>query len=742
MRNLNIVHIMDLIKRNTFLTPCFKYLLFLLPFILWASVLGTSYTPEGEVELLADAQTYFAYTNHYLHHILRGVYPLWDPFIAWGRPESFLARSSGEFNPFWMFLPLLQKLGFSFTFVYLFAIVGYFFFGAIGFYLLARRIFYAPWASYLAFVLLLFSGVGTNIFSDLIVVLLFVPFVWFFYFWISFTQKRCQAYFLGMTFSLMIILVTYLPFYFLTIFLSLLMGLIVLYPRETKDGLAHYGQFAKQHPFLVAVCFFSVALSFAPGLAWYLSGKTGEYVIASRQMAGQGAETTKMAFETIAHSGILGTITLEGLFSNLQYNIHPGFVYLPIFVFLSLLLGVMSPINKKIILFASVSLFLFLVALTDMTPVLRFLYEHIFFFRHFRNLQFLFWLMMPIFTLFVVAQIEQFVSIPFKSRKEKAVMLLWVILAHVGFFVFLLSRENVLLSSFVTVGFSLVFFGSWSLGYLKPHAKMFLLGLLVIVSLQPVEAFHHMRSFMKGSTFQYSRSPYTKKEAIPRFSFLRPDENKTVDEKGFLGIANISGGAVSDTTGFGQGDYIGTRWSQLIHNNIKQEVLQGYARHKFVVYDYVRHVNPDELDWQYFENALSQRRNIAFVMDEGVLGEQSESLRKTSQSQFIDGDSRGMQVLDFDLNFIRYKTYYKTRKFLVYNDSYHSGWQAWVNNEPTKIYRANIAFKGLWLPAGENVVLMRYRSNAWHSFQIFLEIYFLVFLVYVLYSFWKQRGEK
>ena len=39
--------------------------------------------------------------------------------------------------------------------------------------------------------------------------------------------------------------------------------------------------------------------------------------------------------------------------------------------------------------------------------------------------------------------------------------------------------------------------------------------------------------------------------------------------------------------------------------------------------------------------------------------------------------------------------------FLVFNDSYHPGWRAWINGEETKIYRANYVVKGILLPSGK-----------------------------------------
>ena len=98
----------------------------------------------------------------------------------------------------------------------------------------------------------------------------------------------------------------------------------------------------------------------------------------------------------------------------------------------------------------------------------------------------------------------------------------------------------------------------------------------------------------------------------------------------------------------------------------------------------------------------------------------------------ITADSPEFQMLAFDLNDIKFKTNFPSDKFLVYNDSFHSDWQATVNGRPAKIFKANGAFKGLWLKAGENVVYMRFRSEARYVFNFVLLFIFFVFFLYLI----------
>jgi uncharacterized membrane protein YfhO len=101
---------------------------------------------------------------------------------------------------------------------------------------------------------------------------------------------------------------------------------------------------------------------------------------------------------------------------------------------------------------------------------------------------------------------------------------------------------------------------------------------------------------------------------------------------------------------------------------------------------------------------------------------------------FITGDSDTFKILDFDVNHIKFYTNFLTPKFLVYNDSYHDGWEGFINGECVAIVRANVAFKGLSVPPGENVILMRYLPVWRHRLNLFFVLFFLGFFICVLYK--------
>ncbi|MEP7288161.1 MAG: YfhO family protein [Chloroflexota bacterium] len=50
---------------------------------------------------------------------------------------------------------------------------------------------------------------------------------------------------------------------------------------------------------------------------------------------------------------------------------------------------------------------------------------------------------------------------------------------------------------------------------------------------------------------------------------------------------------------------------------------------------------------------------------------------------------------------------------LVLADTYYPGWQATLDGSPTTIYRANLAFRGVVVPAGTHMIRMQYQPTSW-----------------------------
>ncbi len=51
---------------------------------------------------------------------------------------------------------------------------------------------------------------------------------------------------------------------------------------------------------------------------------------------------------------------------------------------------------------------------------------------------------------------------------------------------------------------------------------------------------------------------------------------------------------------------------------------------------------------------------------------------------------------------------------VVIADTYYPGWEAWVDEKPSSIYPANLAFRAVYIPAGVHRVVLRYRQRWFH----------------------------
>jgi len=703
-------------------------IVYVIPFLLWTYAYRTFYA-FGQVRLIVDAHICFFYTNYYMNHITRGVYPMWNPFNIWGRPDEFGMRMIGEFNPFLYVIPLLQLIGVSFTLSYFIYLIMYFFVGVIGFYLLAQRIFKDKLLAYVAMLLLIFSNVGGLLFNDILIILILVPLIWFFYFLVSFFQCYEKKFLVGLTFTTMIILTTYLPFYFLTVFLSFLIFYVFIYMKDAYQHILKFILFVRDNIVIFSICIFSIVCAAMPGFLWWRAGKTGESFVAWRQ-----ANTDQLGLDlrTINLSGFIGPNMIENIFANHEFlTINQFFV--PIFMIVILAVSLIVPVSRRKILMLAVSLFVFFISLADATPIHSFLFEHVFFFRLFRNLHFFPWLIWPFIILFSVDQLRGILTMSQFTGRKWLFSVLYIGIILCGIFLFLMGRMDVIGTTLITVVLSMVLL-PLLIKYKNRLPKYVVAGgFLILVCIQPMEVFYHIRNTTGDVRFEYSEHPHTKVESIPQFSFTRPKKEEEINDKDTKGFGDIR-----DRSGFvewNQFDF-GLNGAHKLQEEIDHDVLAEYVQYKFLLFDKVEPVNPKNINFKKIERSMRWKKNVAYVetldpMELPLLdadnGQAQFEIIRENTDQFI--------VKEFDMNYIRIKTHFTVDKFLVYNDGFHSEWQLKINGAREKLFRTNIAFKGIYLPAGENIVDLRYRSFSRLIFVCFLYILFFGFFIYLICAF-------
>jgi hypothetical protein len=103
------------------------------------------------------------------------------------------------------------------------------------------------------------------------------------------------------------------------------------------------------------------------------------------------------------------------------------------------------------------------------------------------------------------------------------------------------------------------------------------------------------------------------------------------------------------------------------------------------------------------------------------------------------------KVIESDVRFEEYKpdrvvlTYNADGDgFLYLSDSYYPGWRAYVDEKETRIYRANLAFRAIEVPAGRHRVVFKYVPGSFYC-GLFLTIIGILLCGYI--SWHGKRGK-
>lgn len=653
---------------------------------------------------------------------------MWDPTRNWGMPVELFLRRIGSFNPLFFMILVLNKIGVPYILSYLIFLGSYYLLGMIGFYLLARRILKDSRCAYLAYVLLMFSALGTKNF-DSYAMLTFVPMVWFFYFLINFSQQPARpAYrtgrpaFLGMTFTAMILVTTYIPFYFLTIFLFFVAIFSLIYPGEFKAALLRYRGFVSGNRIFVCLCLVVFILTLIPGALFYHEGIKGELAFPGRHENSAVENTLEVQKERSRDWSIVEELMFAGYYTDL-HKYEFGIFYMPVFAYVLLFLGMVTTVNRRLVLLCLWALCLFLIGSPNITPLYSFLYDHIFFFKYFRNLHYFLWLgLLPIFVLYVAEQFRLLLNCQLCSLKEKIGVLIFICLVHVAFLAFIYFRGNALATSYGVIFLSWLFFTGYFLGWPNSKSLIVFCFILILGAAQAVEVYH----YLSQRAWPYDpKDPYRYLTPYVQLSLPTESERQRLLNRNnpHRKTANVLKTPSREPPEI----YVGVSRVNFLLANIDYNVFADYVAPQFLIYDRVETVDEKKWDLKRIERALAHFENVAFISPGDISfpvegKNQSESF--ASQAQIITGDSPELKVLDYGVNFVKLKTRFATRKFLVYNDGFHSGWQSFNDGHKTQILLANVAFKGIWLSPGEHIVDFRYGARWKYFFNFFLMVVF------------------
>jgi hypothetical protein len=649
--------------------------------------------------------TYGSY-KYFFNNLFNGVIALWEPYVYLGRAHIHLAIT-GTLNIIVLPIYLLHFINVNYYHIYLTYVTTYLLFGIYGFYILNKIILKNNNYALLATCFLMFSGLPAMIFNQIFILLLFVPTLWFFIFLLEFFTTFKEYAFWGIICALMMLIVSYYPFYFICLIFSFLIFYFIIFPRRFLKNLNKLFCFLKFNQTLAILGTLFILIAFIPIFLFKITNDTNELLSPARHACSiieQCQNRAEMQFEEVAFDGSFGERFSGGrLFSHLDkfnYN-DDSFIYVSSFAFIILFLAMFTVMDRKRLVIFSTYCTIFLISLGGATPLYKILFDHVFIFKYFRNLFFYSAFLIPLFILFTVAQLKSTIE-QLASTKQRTAFLIFIVVSHILIFLFLQVQGNIIPATYVTVFLSLLFFILFSLRFFTKKPHLLLLFLTILIVIEPIYVFIYYRNNTPASVYQL---PQNHKKA--QFDYLRPDHDIPTPFGDSLYSMFVHLGDFQDSSGkvnF-QPDFLNSYVFDFYNTPFSQK--DEYIKNKIMIYNSAPSGNMEE------EPPLKIIQNI-----------------------------KEFKILHFDVNSLKFQTHFSSEKFLIYHDAYSTFWKAFINGKETKITRAHDAFKGIHLPAGENIVQFRYQPPGGQGIYVFVLITMTIAFCILGFLYWQPIARR
>jgi hypothetical protein len=157
-------------------------------------------------------------------------------------------------------------------------------------------------------------------------------------------------------------------------------------------------------------------------------------------------------------------------------------------------------------------------------------------------------------------------------------------------------------------------------------------------------------------------------------------------------------------------------WQRVLSSDIKIYELSGNSRAYFAG---GIQVLPD--NWQGHEDALVVLRNCEDEICAVLHGADAIS------SEASENDS--IQFVQYTPTRVELTSNTAAEAYLIFNDAYYPGWRATVNGVETPIYRANVMFRAVRVPAGESTVVFEFVPRLWYWSMVFGAVMWIVAII-------------
>jgi hypothetical protein len=652
-------------------------------FMIWGWSFAGFFT--GRIALSSDAVSYYDHTKFLVEQIARGQFPLWDPYWSGGVPNDFFLRRIGPYNPFLMIPVVLVKCGVKFFYAYMAFQAAYFFAGMTGFFLLARRVLGDEVSAFVAFLVLLFSVLGTRIF-DSYMLLVTIPIIWFFYFAVSFFTRPGRASAAGMTLALVLLLTTYIPLYFFIILIFFLAVYIVCF-TGTLPGMARAAVvFIAGNRLFAFLCAGLLFLAVLPGLSFFHQAGQGGIAIPGRHF-----NTTAQHVLTVEPQLLNPWSVMEEFFFASYYTdltrIAFAIVYVPLFALIVLGVGILVPVSRLFMLLFLWAALIILFSMPIGFPLYDLFCAHLGFVKYFRNLHFLLWfILLPLFALFTG---EVWRRLTFRPAAGPLwIPRVWTAAVHLFAFVLLLRQGDALPLSYAALAASAVVWALVLSG--RDHCRRWILpALLAAVVVQPLAVFHYL-----SGNYAALESEYFYDRVDGKFSHQTAarGEGRVPSREDASAAPSFMPDKLYYTTD--------------IYNALRARVnardLERYEHYKFYLYD-----KPPVAD----------------------------DLRYAFEGTAVRDNSPQFHVIDFQMNRIILGILSDVPRDVVYNDANAPGWSLTVNGRAQPLFTANGAYKGFHVPAGSSTVILSYGSWGQYllNWGLLGAVYAMFFYLIILY---------
>jgi len=185
--------------------------------------------------------------------------------------------------------------------------------------------------------------------------------------------------------------------------------------------------------------------------------------------------------------------------------------------------------------------------------------------------------------------------------------------------------------------------------------------------------------------------------------------------------------------------YVSINRYHLLEQYFDKKSFWKYRKNKFLVYDHVQRAEGEDWNFEEIKQAFDENRNVAFVASDMLEKDKTflQGENTMPHGDIIKKNSDQFQVLKYDSNSIKLKTNFKQQKFLVYNDNFHLGWQAFINDKKIDIFLTNVTFKGIWVPAGKNIIVFRFGAKWQYILNYLLMGIFYCLFLYIIRTWFK-----